>query len=128
MDQVVEQQVQRRRRPGPTPSAATLIDVVEAARRDGAAAEFTVAPDTRLHCGSCDNDVDPSAVEREWMHRLEGASDPDELVSVSMITCPACAARGLLVLPYGPAADELESDIARHLPNPVRADMAPLAV
>jgi hypothetical protein len=110
------------------PNPATLLEVVEAAKQRGLRAEFTVAADALVHCSACGHDASPDTLSREWMHRLEGTSDPDELLTVSAVTCPACGAKGLLVLPFGPAADAREGDVARRLPDPVHADMAPLAV
>ena len=110
------------------PSPASLLEVVEAAKQRGLRAEFTVTENSMVHCNACGNDLAPESLSRDWMHRLEGTSDPDELLSVSALTCPTCGAKGLLVLPFGPAADASEGDVARRLPDPVHADMAPLAV
>jgi hypothetical protein len=107
------------------PTPATLIEVVAAAKARGIGAEFAVAG-ANINCGACGHESAPDAVSRDWVHRLEGTSDPDELLTVSALTCPACGAKGLLILPYGPAADESEADVARRLPEPVNADMAPL--
>jgi hypothetical protein len=107
------------------PTPATLMEVVEAAKQRGMGAEFSVTG-AEIHCAACGTDSTPESMSREWVHRLEGASDPDELLSVSALTCPACGAKGLLVLPYGPAADEHEAGVSRRLPDPANADMAPL--
>lgn len=108
------------------PSPASLIDVIEAAKQNGFVADFTPTSDGRLTCGACEATSEPDRVPREWMHRLEGTSDPDELLTISALECPVCASKGLLVLPYGPAADAEEADISRRLQVPRRADMAPL--
>jgi hypothetical protein len=49
---------------------------------------------------------------------LEGASDPAELLTVSGIECPHCGAKGVLVLPFGPNADEREAEALQNLPPP----------
>ena len=109
----------------PAPTAATLIEVVEAAKQRGIGAEFALAG-SDVNCNACGSDSPPDAMRREWVHRLEGASDPDEMLTVSALTGPACGAQGLLILPYGPAADESEAEVSRRLPDPANADMAPL--
>jgi hypothetical protein len=111
--------------PPPPPTPATLMEVVEAAKARGIGAEFAVAG-SHIRCGACGEESPPETLNRDWVHRLEGTSDPDELLTVSALTCSACGARGLLILPYGPAADEAEADVARRLPEPANADMAPL--
>lgn len=107
------------------PTPATLIEVVDAARRNGIDTEFIVNGDL-IRCGTCEHEAEPERVRRDWLHRLEGTSDPDELLSVSAIACPSCGGRGLLVLPYGPAANADEATVSRRLPEPEHADMAPL--
>jgi hypothetical protein len=41
-------------------------------------------------------------VHLERLERLEGASDPDEMLAVCAVECPECQAHGTLVLTYGP--------------------------
>ncbi len=108
------------------PTPATLTEVVDAAKRSGFDTDFSTTPDALVRCGACENQSDPAAIERAWMHRLEGTSDPDELMTVSALRCPSCGAKGLLVLPFGPGADEVEGDVSRRLREPENADMAPL--
>ena len=43
--------------------------------------------------------------------RLEGASDPADMMMVVPTTCPECGARGSLILHYGPAASAEEADV-----------------
>ncbi|MGD9795237.1 MAG: hypothetical protein AB7V43_17340 [Acidimicrobiia bacterium] len=62
---------------------------------------------------------------RLWLHRLEGATDPDDMSTVSALRCPACGEHGLLVTSYGPEADADEADVLVALPPPLSADMSP---
>ena len=59
------------------------------------------------------------------LRRLEGASDPAEMMAVVAITCPRCEARGVLVLGYGPAAAVEDSDVLRALDDQRGDSMAP---
>lgn len=105
---------------------ATLADVIDVAKRSGFGADFSTTPDARVRCGECGHESEPADVERAWMHRLEGTSDPDDLMAVSALRCPSCGARGLLVMPFGPSANDVEGQVSRRLPDPQNADMAPL--
>jgi hypothetical protein len=40
------------------------------------------------------------------LRRLEGASDPDDMLAVVAVECRNCGLRGSLVLNYGPTATE----------------------
>ncbi len=41
--------------------------------------------------------------------RLEGASDPDDMLAIIALKCPSCSARGSLALNYGPTATTEDS-------------------
>jgi hypothetical protein len=56
-------------------------------------------------------------VQVDGIHRLEGASDPDDMAAVVAITCPACQAHAVLVLQYGPAASIEDADVLEALPD-----------
>lgn len=51
------------------------------------------------------------------LHRLEGASDPDDMAVVVAVTCPQCSVGSALVLSYGPTASGIEADVLRALPD-----------
>jgi hypothetical protein len=63
-------------------------------------------PGGRVLCLSCHTDSPAGAMAVERLCRTEGASDPDDMLAVAAVVCPACAAKGTLVLSYGPEADE----------------------
>lgn len=111
---------------GATAGASSLDEVLVAARRQGATTDMSPTGAGSIRCGGCGSISRPDEVGREWVHRLEGSSDPDELLSASAIRCPRCDRVGVLVLPFGPLADEVEADIARRLPDPRHHDMAPI--
>jgi hypothetical protein len=45
------------------------------------------------------------------LRRMEGASDPGDMMAVVAIECPSCQAQGTLVLGFGPAASAEDSDV-----------------
>ena len=49
------------------------------------------------------------------LRRLEGASDPDDMMAVVALECGVCGAAGTMVLGYGPSATAADSDVLRSL-------------
>jgi hypothetical protein len=90
--------------------SATLLEVLAEIARDGFTGQFMARepdPSTqagRIECASCHEQFSADAAEVSELRRLEGASDPDEMLAVVALTCPNCSARGALVLNYGPVA------------------------
>ena len=117
--------------PGAVPGdPASMADIVGQARTDGFPAEMTISaiPGTNsvgIECGNCHVVSRPAAMTRLWLHRLEGATDPDDMSTVSALRCPACGEHGLLVTSYGPEADADEAEVLVALPAPLSADMSP---
>ncbi len=99
--------------------ATTLAEVLELAERDGFDGEFQpVGDEGRLQCSHCGEIVAAERVERVWSQRLEGASDPADMLHVSALRCPACGGGGVFVAHFGPAADPGESAVLAALPSP----------
>jgi hypothetical protein len=90
--------------------AETLLDVLGALADEGYRGEFAAADvdertqQGRIACSACHHVFAAEAPEVGALRRLEGASDPDEMLAVAALTCPNCATRGTLVLNYGPTA------------------------
>jgi hypothetical protein len=45
------------------------------------------------------------------LRRLEGASDPADMLAVVGLACPNCEAQGTAVLGYGPEASDLDTHV-----------------
>jgi hypothetical protein len=96
--------------PGVARGAETLLDVLNALATEGYTGEFAAADvdaptqQGRIVCSSCRQVFAADAPEVGDLRRLEGASDPDDMLAVVALTCPNCATRGTLVLNYGPTA------------------------
>lgn len=110
--------------PGVVRGAVQLADLLAAAEAEGFESEFDVAeapsPLDHLTCPGCGADRPASAFARDWRHRLEGASDPADMLHVSALRCPACGLAGVFVSPFGPAASARQSAVLRSLPSPRR--------
>ena len=65
-----------------------------------------------------------SASDGSWrrghsqLRRLEGASDPDDMLVLAAVVCPQCSTRGFLVLNYGPSASAEDAAILGQLEQP----------
>lgn len=82
----------------------TLTEVVDGYRAAGYDGDFFAEEDARVRCGSCQSLMPADQLTKYSMRRLEGASDPDDMVAVVATVCPQCDAHGTLVLGLGPMA------------------------
>ena len=101
--------------PGVPSDNTTLIEVLDDFAAQGFGATMWVAADGRLRCGGCDAEIDPSSVEVHEFRRMEGASDPDDMLVVAAVECPGCGTKATIVLHYGPASSPEEMEVLRHL-------------
>ena len=96
--------------------AQTLRAVLAQFESDGYVGQFAARDGGVVHCFKCGQESAASGVEPETIRRLEGASDPSDMLAVVPITCPRCAARGTLVLSYGPESSIADSELLAQLP------------
>lgn len=93
----------------------TLTEVLDGYAEAGFDGTFTACEQAAIQCNTCDVTSPAAAFEMSSLRRLEGASDPDDMMSVVAITCPACARQGVLILGFGPSATAEDSDITKAL-------------
>jgi hypothetical protein len=91
--------------------ATTLGEVVDRFTREGFTGSFRSVTGGRISCLSCRSVVDAAALRPTSLRRLEGASDPADMLAVAALVCPVCTATGTLVLGYGPDASPEDSDV-----------------
>jgi hypothetical protein len=89
----------------------TLLDVLNEAAEAGFGAQFIARADSLVECVACGASSPTSAFEVDGYRRLEGVSDPAEMLLVAWLRCPSCGARGTLTLGYGPNASEADVSI-----------------
>jgi hypothetical protein len=110
----------------------TLVDVMDRYQAAGFDAQFVAADGGVIHCYACGANSRPEDAELVSLRRMEGASDPADMMAVVALRCPACNSGGVLALGYGPESSAEDADLLVRLedlrgsekPN-VPADAAP---
>ena len=101
----------------PEPTApsdnTTLQDVLAGYAEAGFESSFGAQEGGVVRCDSCGSELDAETVRMRSLRRLEGASDPDDMLAVVALECGVCSAAGTLVLGYGPNASADDSDVLR---------------
>ncbi len=97
--------------------AVTLLTLLEQMGDLGFTGQFEPR-DGRVRCLTCHQLSDAAAVPVCDLRRLEGASDPDDMLAVVALRCPHCAAKGTLTLSFGPEASTSDGDVLRALRDP----------
>jgi hypothetical protein len=98
--------------------ASTIINVLHSFEREGFTGQFAARADGVVECLTCKESSPASASDARALRRLEGASDPDDMLAVAALVCPRCGARGTLLLNYGPLAPAEDADVLRALQQP----------
>lgn len=112
--------------PGSQPSDnTTLASVLDGYRSDGFDADFSAEAGAMVRCGRCASTVEARGMPMHSLRRLEGASDPADMIAVVATSCPVCGAEGTLVLAYGPMASEEDADVLAALRDVRRDDVLP---
>jgi uncharacterized membrane protein len=93
---------------GPS-DGTTLTEVLDDYERAGFTHAFLLGDGGTLRCRSCSVSSSASSYALHSLRRLEGASDPADMVAVAAVTCPSCHVGGTIVLRYGPEASEDET-------------------
>jgi hypothetical protein len=99
------------RQPSTPQGSDTLLDVLNEAAEAGFGAQLIARADGLVECVACSASSPTSAFEVEGYRRLEGVSDPAEMLLVAWLRCPRCGVHGTLTLGYGPNASEADVSI-----------------
>jgi hypothetical protein len=89
----------------------TILDVLNELESLGFTGQFMPREGGQVECLTCHR-LSP-ADENMFRHlrRLEGASDPDDMLAVVGLACPQCSAQGTAVLGYGPEASAVDTEV-----------------
>lgn len=101
------------------PFGQTLAEALTALERRGFRASFRTLTEGHIACLICEHTSHADAFPMLAFERVEGVSDPADQNLVAGLACPACGARGTLVLPYGALATRRDAHVLSHM-HPVR--------
>jgi hypothetical protein len=93
------------------PTDTPLSSVLARLGEQGYTGQFASRDRGEVECLSCRTAAPAAHHHADEVTRLEGVSDPDDMVMVAPLQCPSCGTRGTLVLNYGPEAAAEESDV-----------------
>lgn len=98
--------------------AETLLDVLARFTQQGWSSQFATRAGGVIECESCHTAMAAPDVPVLELRRLEGASDPDDMLAVVAVECSNCGLRGALVLTFGPTATEEDAAVLLGLGEP----------
>jgi len=96
--------------PGVPSDNTSLLEVLETFRAEGYDGTLWVASNGNIRCEGCDTEIPPEDVRVHEIRRLEGASDPDDMLAVVAGECSTCGKKGTLVVHFGPETSPEEQD------------------
>lgn len=96
----------------------TVVDVLAGLADANYSASFSVVAGALLLCDACGREAAAGQYEVHAIRRMEGASDPDDMIGVVACRCPLCGAQGTVVLGYGPMSSGDDLDVMAELPRP----------
>ena len=107
---------------GYSPDGVTLLEVIDALDGEGYTGQFMAREGSIVECATCHAQTPANKMVGDHrLYRLEGASDPDDMVAVAALRCPSCGTPGTLVLKFGPEASAVDADVLRCLDVPAGA-------
>jgi hypothetical protein len=98
-------------RPVNNPTDPSLSAVLGELDRAGWAGQFMALEGGSIRCLTCREPFPATTVPADEARRLEGVSDPADMVIVVPLTCPNCSTKGTLVAHYGAEASPEEADV-----------------
>jgi hypothetical protein len=93
------------------PTDVSLTSVLAELDGAGFAGQFMPLEGGSVRCLTCRDEFAADRIEADQVRRLEGVSDPADMVIVVPLTCPHCATKGVLVAHYGAEASAEEGDV-----------------
>ena len=89
----------------------TILDVLGELESLGFTGQFMPREGGRVECLTCHRLSPADETVFRQLRRLEGASDPDDMLAVVGLACPHCNAQGTAVLGYGPEAAAVDTEV-----------------
>lgn len=89
----------------------TLMEVLARYQSSGFDTQLAPREGGIVHCFGCGTETPARSLHLVSLRRMEGASDPADMIAVAAVRCPSCGRGGLLTLPYGPEADADDAEV-----------------
>lgn len=105
----------------------TLVAVLDRLAADGFGGQLVAADGGVVRCVVCSALHPASSISADAATRLEGASDPDDMVLVVPARCAGCGTGAVLVLAFGPEAAAADLEVARQLSREATPDIPGLS-
>jgi hypothetical protein len=96
---------------GRDPTDTPLLAVLSQLEADGFDQQFNSRPNGMIHCFSCGQDTPAQDCAHGPVRRLEGASDPADMLAVIPVKCPHCGVQGTIVANYGPETTVEDAEV-----------------
>ena len=93
----------------------TILDVLGELESHGFTGQFMPREGGQVECLTCHRLSSADETVFRQLRRLEGASDPDDMLAVVGLACPYCSAQGTAVLGYGPEAEAVDTEVLERL-------------
>ena len=93
----------------------TILDVLGELESLGFTGQFKPCEGGQVECLTCHRQSPADDTVFRQLRRLEGASDPDDMLAVVGLACPHCSAQGTAVLGYGPEASAADTEVLQML-------------
>jgi hypothetical protein len=100
----------------------SLLGILASFRDEGFTFDFHARPGGIVECGECHAPHRADALELHHLERLEGDSDPSEMLAVCAVVCPTCGIRGTLVLTFGPESTREDDEVLERLDDARRPE------
>jgi hypothetical protein len=100
------------------PTDPSLMNVLDQLEDEGYESQFVPREAGVVRCPTGGHVFSASSIDPDGTRRLEGASDPADMLMVVALRCPVCHVPGTLVLHYGPDASPEEGDVLVSLEPP----------
>src|SRR5438067_7345085 len=91
--------------------AQTITDVMRTLDGQGFTGQFRPLDGGNVQCLTCRSSFAAGSVSAERIVRLEGVSDPADMLAVIALRCPHCSTKGTLMVNYGPDSTPEEADV-----------------
>jgi hypothetical protein len=104
--------------------AQSLAGITSRMQKRGFTAHFGARPGATVMCFTCRAATGASRFDVRELRRLEGASDPADMLAVAALRCGGCGSLGTIVLGYGPGASLEDAEVLAALPDPAVGPIA----